>query len=205
MAEPRSPGPDESRREEPPWCVCGHSWGQHPYPGQTAGPVGATYLTDGSCGAPACECLAYTATDKTPPDTPRDPKAIAESVLRYAETGSRMAILARALQKAERLLREKDERIRKAEHFLCDANLLDNREMAAAVQKAWRALSPILAATEPRPLDPQIVAAIEHCAEPGYHKTHRYCPLCPWTEELEEQQRAWLKHVRADTEKGETS
>lgn len=30
--------------------------------------------------------------------------------------------------------------------------------------------------------DPERLAAIAACPEPFWHETHRYCPVCPWTE-----------------------
>ena len=35
-----------------------------------------------------------------------------------------------------------------------------------------------------RPIPPDTQAAIDVCPEPGWHETHRYCPICPWTEDL---------------------
>lgn len=56
-------------REEPPPCECGHSWGQHPYPGQRVGPPSASRLTDGSCGHPGCACRDYAARCSRPEAT----------------------------------------------------------------------------------------------------------------------------------------
>lgn len=43
-----------SNHADPNFCICGHSWGVHPFAGQRIGPVGASCLTDGGCQA--CEC-----------------------------------------------------------------------------------------------------------------------------------------------------
>jgi ribosomal protein L37E len=43
------------------------------------------------------------------------------------------------------------------------------------------------------PVSPETVAAIERCPTRVYHETHRYCPSCPWTEEIEAQYREQLR------------
>ena len=32
--------------------------------------------------------------------------------------------------------------------------------------------------------DAATLASIAACPEPGWHETHRYCPCCPWTENV---------------------
>jgi hypothetical protein len=37
---------------------------------------------------------------------------------------------------------------------------------------------------EPCHIPPATAQAITECPTPGYHETHRYCPSCPWTENV---------------------
>lgn len=56
--------------------------------------------------------------------------------------------------------------------------------MVTAIEEAMMWANAGIARTQPQRPDADTLAKISACPTPVYHETHRYCPSCPWTEQL---------------------